>query len=141
MAASETVPLLNHVLVTGGSGFPGSYVVEALLQEPQCLRVVVIGRNRKKFRFPRAFCLAVDYAPMKFWDFTRAIWAAAGDTTRPEDVKVVPMWLILSLASIEEYLIGCSHSERRAPHCAGQIWKSLVRATGSPSRNTNQAWL
>lgn len=44
-----------------------------------------------------------DGAPMKFWDFTRAVWAAAGDTTRPEDVKVIPMWLALSLVSIVEW--------------------------------------
>ncbi|KAF7502303.1 hypothetical protein GJ744_006146 [Endocarpon pusillum] len=44
-----------------------------------------------------------DGAPMKFWDFARAVWAAAGDTTRPEDIKVIPMWLILSLASIGEW--------------------------------------
>ncbi|KAK1983652.1 sterol-4-alpha-carboxylate 3-dehydrogenase [Colletotrichum cereale] len=28
-------------------------------------------------------------APRPFWDFSRAVWRAAGDTTRPEDVRVI----------------------------------------------------
>ncbi|ERF73858.1 hypothetical protein EPUS_05870 [Endocarpon pusillum Z07020] len=56
-----------------------------------------------------------DGAPMKFWDFTRAVWAAAGDTTRPEDVKVIPMWLIQSLASIGEWSYWVCTFGRKSP--------------------------
>ncbi|GJC89226.1 sterol-4-alpha-carboxylate 3-dehydrogenase, decarboxylating [Colletotrichum liriopes] len=33
--------------------------------------------------------------PMRFWDFSRAVWRAAGDETRPEEVRVVSMRVAL----------------------------------------------
>ena len=45
-----------------------------------------------------------DGKPMPFWDFSRKIWAAAGDHTPPEKIKVIPAWLVLSLAIALEWV-------------------------------------
>lgn len=39
---------------------------------------------------------------MPFFTFCREVWRAAGDTTRPEDVKVVPFWLAVAFAWVVE---------------------------------------
>lgn len=33
--------------------------------------------------------------PLRFWDFSRAVWRAAGDETRPEEVRTVSLTLAL----------------------------------------------
>ena len=45
-----------------------------------------------------------DGNPIPFWTFERLVWHAAGDRTPPEDIIIVPAWLILSLASLVEWL-------------------------------------
>lgn len=45
-----------------------------------------------------------DGNPVPFWTFERQIWSAAGDKTTPEEVTVVPAWLMLNLASAVELL-------------------------------------
>lgn len=45
-----------------------------------------------------------DGNPIPFWTFERQIWTAAGDKTTPEEVTVVPAWLVLNLASVVEWL-------------------------------------
>ena len=45
-----------------------------------------------------------DGKPVPFWTFQRSVWYAAGDRTAPEEVKVIPAWLMLSLASVIEWL-------------------------------------
>ncbi|MCJ1251381.1 erg26, C-3 sterol dehydrogenase [Trapelia coarctata] len=42
--------------------------------------------------------------PYRFWDFTRAVWTAAGDKTKPEDVWVIPKSLSLWIASLTEWV-------------------------------------
>ena len=44
-----------------------------------------------------------DGKPMPTWDFARLIWKAAGDTTRPEEIRVIPAWFMLYLASLVEW--------------------------------------
>ncbi|KAK5256056.1 erg26, C-3 sterol dehydrogenase [Cryomyces antarcticus] len=43
-------------------------------------------------------------APVYFWDFARMVWRAAGDTTRPSDVWILPQGFALLLASIIEWV-------------------------------------
>ncbi|KAL8925628.1 MAG: hypothetical protein Q9172_002132 [Xanthocarpia lactea] len=43
--------------------------------------------------------------PYKFWDFTHAIWAAAGDQTTPEQRWVIPKGLGLVLATLIEWVV------------------------------------
>ena len=45
-----------------------------------------------------------DVKPTLFWDYERQIWSAAGDKTAPEDITVIPAWLVLNLASLVELL-------------------------------------
>lgn len=45
-----------------------------------------------------------DGDPPQFWDFQRRIWAAAGDRTRLEEIKILPAWFMLSLASTLEWV-------------------------------------
>ena len=45
-----------------------------------------------------------DGDPVPFWTFQRLVWYAAGDRLAPEEVKVVPGWLMLGLASAVEWL-------------------------------------
>lgn len=44
-----------------------------------------------------------DGRPMPTWDFARMVWRAAGDHTPPEQIKVIPAWFILNLASLTEW--------------------------------------
>ena len=48
--------------------------------------------------------LITDDAPMPFWDFQRKIWAAAGDETRPSEVRVIPAWVGIAMAALVEYV-------------------------------------
>ncbi|KAI4217298.1 MAG: hypothetical protein LQ351_000607 [Letrouitia transgressa] len=43
--------------------------------------------------------------PCHFWDFTHAVWAEAGDRTKPEDIWVVPKALGLAIAAILEWIV------------------------------------
>ena len=44
-----------------------------------------------------------DGKPVPFWDFQRQIYTAAGDRTKPEEIKVIPAWFMLNLASCIEW--------------------------------------
>jgi sterol-4alpha-carboxylate 3-dehydrogenase (decarboxylating) len=48
-----------------------------------------------------------DGAPVKFWDFSRKLWAAAGDTrcTDPTKIKQVPMGLAVLVATVVEWAL------------------------------------
>ncbi|MCJ1368239.1 hypothetical protein MMC16_007381 [Acarospora aff. strigata] len=56
-----------------------------------------------------------DGTPTPFWDFARKIFRAAGDTTDPEDVKVLPLWLMLVLASVGEWVYWVFTLGRKEP--------------------------
>jgi len=45
-----------------------------------------------------------DGKSLPFWDFSRKIWAAAGDRTPPDKIKIVPAWLVLGLAVALEWV-------------------------------------
>jgi sterol-4alpha-carboxylate 3-dehydrogenase (decarboxylating) len=45
-----------------------------------------------------------DGRAMPMWDFARLIWRAAGDHTPPEQIRVIPAWFILNLASLTEWV-------------------------------------
>ena len=44
-----------------------------------------------------------DGEPQPFWDFCRRTWRHAGDTTKPEQVKVIPGAIALGMASTVEW--------------------------------------
>lgn len=43
-----------------------------------------------------------DGKPVRFWDNSRLVWRAAGDTTREEDIIVIPAWLAMAVAIVVE---------------------------------------
>jgi len=45
-----------------------------------------------------------DGKPIPFWDLHHQIWYAAGDKTAPGEIKVIPAWFMLNLASVVEWL-------------------------------------
>ncbi|KAF2794765.1 C-3 sterol dehydrogenase/C-4 decarboxylase-like protein [Melanomma pulvis-pyrius CBS 109.77] len=57
----ENDAYLGTVLVTGGCGFIGSFIVAAFAAEPTCTSVVGASRNPKKFRIPEATYRSCDF--------------------------------------------------------------------------------
>ena len=53
--------------------------------------------------------------PYRFWDFTRAVWTAAGDKTKPEDVWAIPKDLSLFIASMIEWIFFLLFWGRKKP--------------------------
>jgi sterol-4alpha-carboxylate 3-dehydrogenase (decarboxylating) len=61
--------------------------------------------------------------PWKFWDFVRAVGAAAGCGTKKEDVRVVPTWFFYTMAVVAEWvvwLVTLGHKE-------SQINRKMIR--------------
>ncbi|KAI9792321.1 MAG: erg26, C-3 sterol dehydrogenase [Peltula sp. TS41687] len=54
--------------------------------------------------------------PYKFWDFTRAIWAAAGHPVDPKDVWVIPKGLGLLIATLIEWIFWIVFLGTRRPN-------------------------
>lgn len=50
-----------------------------------------------------AFFIA-DPEPTKIWDFTRAVWKAAGHSTDDQNIIVLPFWLVIGFARIAGWL-------------------------------------
>lgn len=53
--------------------------------------------------------------PVHFWDYARAVWAAAGDTSDLKDMWVIPENLGLALATILEWLFFLLFCGTRKP--------------------------
>lgn len=53
--------------------------------------------------------------PYKFWDFTRAVWAAAGHQVDPKDVWVIPKGLGLMIATLIEWIFWVIFLGKRRP--------------------------
>ncbi|KAI4268330.1 MAG: hypothetical protein LQ337_007906 [Flavoplaca oasis] len=58
--------------------------------------------------------------PYKFWDFTHAVWAAAGDRTTPEQRWVIPKGLGLVLATLIEWVVWIIFLGTREPSLTRQ---------------------
>ena len=56
-----------------------------------------------------------DGKPMPFWTFSRKVWAAAGDHTPLDQVKVVPGWFVLGLAITVEWLYWIFSAGHKTP--------------------------
>ena len=50
-----------------------------------------------------AFLITND-KPYYFWNFTHAVWAAAGDGTKPEEIWIIPVWLGLFIVGILKWI-------------------------------------
>lgn len=59
--------------------------------------------------------LVTNDEPYPFWDFVHALWAKAGDKTKPEERWVIPKWLGLMLATIIEWIFWLLFWGRKEP--------------------------
>lgn len=53
--------------------------------------------------------------PYRFWDFSRAVWAAAGHQVDPKDVWVIPKGVALMIATVLEWLFWFIFWGKRKP--------------------------
>lgn len=58
--------------------------------------------------------------PMHFWDYARAVWAAAGDKSNPRDVWVLPAWLVWSMATASEWIFWLVYGDKKRPNLTRQ---------------------
>ena len=64
-----------------------------------------------------------DGEPQPFWDFTRRTWRHAGDTTKPEEIRVIPGWLALGLASTVEWAFSIfTFGQKRPPLAMNRLY-------------------
>lgn len=74
--------------------------------------------------------------PTKIWDFTRAVWKAAGHPKDDQKVFIIPFWLMITLASIGEWIfwvftLGMKRPRVTTDHfvsMAGGSWFSIEKA-------------
>ena len=88
-------------------------VATAHLLAAKALLADVAGRAGPKVAGEAFFI--TDGKPLPFWDFQRKIWAAAGDRTPVTEVRVVPGWFMLALASTVEWLYWIFTLGQRRP--------------------------
>ena len=69
-----------------------------LLGEPED-----VASGKKKKVDGEAFFIT-DGHPIPFWDLHHQIWSAAGDKTAPNEIIIIPAYIMLILASIVEWL-------------------------------------
>lgn len=53
--------------------------------------------------------------PIEFWGFARLVWRLADDSTPPEKIIVVPMWLAFIIAWIAEWLMWVISAGKKRP--------------------------
>lgn len=53
--------------------------------------------------------------PYHFWDYARAVWAAAGDTSSPDEAWVIPETVVLAIASFVEWVFWLLFWGKRQP--------------------------
>lgn len=56
-----------------------------------------------------------------FWDLSRLVWNAAGDTTSLKDVKVIPAWLAMTMASTAELVYWTGTLGRKRPKMVNRL--------------------
>jgi sterol-4alpha-carboxylate 3-dehydrogenase (decarboxylating) len=83
---------------------------EALLREDE--ENTGIGDN--KIVSGEAFFITND-EPIEFWGFARMVWGLAGDSTSPEQITVLPMWLVFFMASVAEWVVWVVSAGKRRP--------------------------
>lgn len=56
-----------------------------------------------------------DDKPIPFWDFSRKVWAEAGSPVDPKTIRVIPAWLILSIALTVEWVFWIATFGQKTP--------------------------
>lgn len=60
--------------------------------------------------------------PYKFWDFTRAVWAAAGHQVDPKDIWVIPNGLGLFIATLVEWIYWLIFLGKKKPNLTRAVF-------------------
>lgn len=64
--------------------------------------------------------IATNDDPYHFWDYAREVWAAAGDTTKARDAWVIPESVVLTIASLSEWIFWLLFWGRKQPNLTRQ---------------------
>jgi len=64
-------------------------------------------RGEKDARVDGEAFFVTDGAPLRFWDFSRKMWVAAGDEscTNPQNIREIPMGLAVAIATLVEWTL------------------------------------
>ena len=62
-----------------------------------------------------------DGNPIPFWDLSRLVWRAAGDTTTPKDVFVIPAWIAMAMANVAEFVFWIGTLGRERPKMLNRL--------------------
>lgn len=83
----------NEIDVLSVAGAADAHILTArLLYDPTKANGQVAGE---------AFHIT-DGAPMLLWDYMRMVYRLAGDKTKPEEIKIIPAWLAMTMATVAE---------------------------------------
>jgi len=98
----------TNIQIGGGSNmispsYAGNLAIAHILAAEKLLDTIS-GVVHKDNRVDGEAFIINDDIPIPFWEFSRTIWRHAGDTTKSEDVKVIPAWIALGTVFIIEWL-------------------------------------
>lgn len=93
------------------------YIESAAWAHVLAAKVLLGPRKDSENRVDGEAFFITDGVPMKFWDFVRNLWAAAGDekSKRVDNVIIIPWWVVLGLATIIEVLCNVVTFGRGTP--------------------------
>ncbi len=77
-----------------------------------------------------------DDDPMSLWEFSRRVWAVAGYHQKPEEVRIIPIWLIMAIAATVGWAFWIATFGRRRPKTLRRCllaWCCFSRTFGKSS--------
>jgi len=95
------------------------------------------GENTEKSRVSGEAFNVTDDHPGPFWDYMRAIYAAAGYPQRPQDIWVLPVWFVYVLAMMTEWAFWVIYRGQRRPKVMS--WVKLEFVVLNRSYSTKKA--
>jgi sterol-4alpha-carboxylate 3-dehydrogenase (decarboxylating) len=113
------------------------YVESAANAHVDAAKALLDGQHlRPEMRVDGEAFFIADPTPMKMWDFSRAVWKAAGHPKDDQKVLVIPFWLMITLASIGEWIFWIFTFGTKRPRVttdhfvsmAGGSWFSIETA-------------
>ena len=78
-------------------------------------KALTVSYNSTELNVDGEAFLITDDDAIPFWDFERKVWAAAGDDTPLRDVRIIPSWFMLALASTVEWIYWIFTLGRKRP--------------------------
>ena len=125
-----TTKRTNFQIGKGGNmtspSYAGNIAIAHILAAEKLLGTVT-GLIQKDVRVDGEAFIINDGQPIPFWEFNRIVWRHAGDTTRPEDVRVIPAWLALAAAFVIKWLFKICTLGRIQPPI--QMTQLAIRST------------